>query len=209
MSDYRENIRRDRAADREQDRQDKAAALRLQAELRSAEDERRERATDRADERAEKARVRAEQAKKEKRRAKAERARSRAAKREKMLAPANVYSKATLALIAASVLASLPAQVMHFVGISWMLLPLPFALEGAAWVSAAVCGSSSSRPGGSSTCRSLEGSSWTRSPAGRESRTWPPRDLSSLSTCRCQPLTSIPSAKSGKRKPIIVLWSYF
>jgi hypothetical protein len=34
-------------------------------------------------------------------------------------------------------MASLPAQIMHFVGISWMLLPVPFALEGAAWVMAA------------------------------------------------------------------------
>jgi hypothetical protein len=83
----------------------------------------------------------AREAKKEKReeeaqrrRDKAARRQARAARREKTLTSGNVYRKGTLALVAASALASLPAQIMHFVTISVMLLPLPFALEGAAWV---------------------------------------------------------------------------
>jgi hypothetical protein len=71
------------------------------------------------------------------RRDKAARRQARAARREKTLTAGNVYRKGTLALVAASALASLPAQVMHFVAVSLILLPLPFALEGAAWVMAA------------------------------------------------------------------------
>jgi len=48
-----------------------------------------------------------------------------------------VYQRGTLALVAASVAASLPAQIMHFAALSLWLVTLPFALEGAAWVMAA------------------------------------------------------------------------
>ncbi|RAJ88853.1 MULTISPECIES: hypothetical protein [unclassified Streptomyces] len=61
----------------------------------------------------------------------------RAARRAASLTPGQVYRRGTLALVVASGLASLPAQVLHFVGISPMLLPLPLALEGTAWVVAA------------------------------------------------------------------------
>ena len=48
-----------------------------------------------------------------------------------------MYRTGTLALVIASALGSLPAQVLHFAGISLMLLPLPLAIEGAAWTMAA------------------------------------------------------------------------
>ena len=79
----------------------------------------------------------AREVKAQKRRDRAARRQARAARREKTLTPGNVYRRGTLALVAASALASLPAQVAHFVRVSLMLLPLPFALEGAAWVMAA------------------------------------------------------------------------
>ncbi|MFF3270389.1 hypothetical protein ACFYWU_05555 [Streptomyces chrestomyceticus] len=61
----------------------------------------------------------------------------RAGRRAAALTPEHVYRRGTLALVVASGLASLPAQVLHFVGVSPLLLPLPLALEGAAWVMAA------------------------------------------------------------------------
>ena len=73
----------------------------------------------------------------QRRRDRAQRRAARVARREKALTPGNVYRRGTLGLVAASALASLPAQVAHFVSVSLMLLPLPFALEGAAWVMAA------------------------------------------------------------------------
>lgn len=79
----------------------------------------------------------AREIKAQKRRDKAARRQARAARREKTLTPENVYKRGTLALVTASALASLPAQIAHFASISLMLLPLPFALEGAAWVMAA------------------------------------------------------------------------
>ncbi|MCF3171645.1 hypothetical protein IPZ64_32910 [Streptomyces violaceoruber] len=122
MSVYAEERRADRAADAEQRRIDAAAA-----ETRRVE---RERA---ADERA--ARL-AEQRRDDRARARQERAKRRAAWGA-ALTPGNVYRKGTLALVTASALGSLPAQVLHFVSISPMLLPLPLAIEGAAWVMAA------------------------------------------------------------------------
>jgi len=101
-----------------------------------AEERRKSKAFDaklRRDERHEEKKERREE-KAQQRRDKTARRQARAARREKTLTPSNVYRKGTLALVAASALASLPAQVMHFVAISAMLLPLPFALEGAAWV---------------------------------------------------------------------------
>jgi len=71
------------------------------------------------------------------RREKAQRKQQRAAKREKTLTPANIYRKGTLILVGLSAAASLPAQILHFVSISWMLFPIGPALEGAAWVMAA------------------------------------------------------------------------
>ncbi|WP_053638264.1 hypothetical protein [Streptomyces sp. NRRL F-4707] len=116
MSSWFEERRADKAADAQQRREDREFESKLRREeAREAKKERREEEAQR-------------------RRDKASRRQARAARREKTLTPGNVYRKGTLALVAASALASLPAQVMHFVTISVMLLPLPFALEGAAWV---------------------------------------------------------------------------
>jgi hypothetical protein len=71
------------------------------------------------------------------RREKAQRRQARAARREKTLTPGNVYRKGTLGLVTLSALASLPAQIIHFVTLHWMLFPIGPALEGAAWVMAA------------------------------------------------------------------------
>ncbi|MFI8302587.1 hypothetical protein ACIF80_03865 [Streptomyces sp. NPDC085927] len=117
--DYRAEARADRATQAEQRRLDAAAAERRREDRQRAEDERAARLT--AQQTADKARRRAE----------------RAAWRGQALTPQNVYRVGTLALVVASGLASLPAQVLHFVAISPMLLPLPLSLEGAAWVMAA------------------------------------------------------------------------
>lgn len=119
MSSWYEERRADRAADAEERRKGKAFDAKLRRD---------ERRKDREEER---------EAKAQRRRDKAARRQARVSRREKALTPGNVYRKGTLALVAASALASLPAQVMHFVSVSLMLLPLPFALEGAAWVMAA------------------------------------------------------------------------
>ncbi|AJP04771.1 hypothetical protein TU94_28320 [Streptomyces cyaneogriseus subsp. noncyanogenus] len=116
MSSWFEERRADKAADAEQRRRDEEHRSRLRRE--EAREEKKERREEKA----------------QRRRDKAARRQARAARREKTLTPGNVYRKGTLALVAASALASLPAQVDHFIAISWMLLPLPFALEGAAWV---------------------------------------------------------------------------
>lgn len=119
MSSWFEERRADKVADAEQRRKDKA----FEAELR-----RKERRADRDEERADKAQAR---------RDKALRKQARAAKREKNLTPGNVYRKGTLVLVTLSALAAIPAQVAYFAKKSLMLLPVPFALEGAAWVMAA------------------------------------------------------------------------
>lgn len=119
MSSWFEERRADKAEDAKQRRADRE----FEAKLRR--DERRK---DREEKRADET---------QRRRDRAQRRQVRVARREKALTPGNVYRKGTLALVAASALASLPAQVMHFVTVSVMLLPLPFALEGAAWVMAA------------------------------------------------------------------------
>ncbi|MFE3047516.1 hypothetical protein ACFXIY_10725 [Streptomyces albidoflavus] len=117
--DYRAEARADKAAVAEQRRQDAAAAEQRRAARQLADDERA-------------ARLSAQQAAD-----KARRKEDKAAWRREKLTPQNVYRTGTLGLVVASGLASLPAQVMHFVEISPMLLPLPLALEGAAWVMAA------------------------------------------------------------------------
>ncbi|MGV9352308.1 hypothetical protein [Streptomyces misionensis] len=119
MSSWFEERRADKAEDAKQQRLNEEHRAKLRR------DERRQ---DREEQRQEKA---------QRRRDRAQRRQARAARREKALTPGNVYRKGTLALVAASALASLPAQVMHFVKVSLMLLPLPFALEGSAWVMAA------------------------------------------------------------------------
>ncbi|MBQ1105321.1 hypothetical protein [Streptomyces sp. 404i] len=126
MSVYAEERRADRAADAEQRRVDQAAADARRVEREKAADERaarlnQQRRTERAQAREGRARARAK----------------RRAARGEALTAGNVYRKGTLALVTASALGSLPAQVLHFVGISPMLLPLPLAIEGAAWVMAA------------------------------------------------------------------------
>ncbi|MFD4547252.1 hypothetical protein [Streptomyces sp. NPDC058466] len=116
MSSWFEERRADKAADAVQRREDREFESKLRRD---------ERRKDRDEDRE----VKAQQ-----RRDRAQRRQARTARREKTLTPGNVYRKGTLALVLASAAASLPAQVMHFVGISLMLLPIPFALEGAAWV---------------------------------------------------------------------------
>ncbi|MFB8775065.1 hypothetical protein [Streptomyces broussonetiae] len=111
---------------REQRRLDAAAAEERRAE--------RERA---ADERAARLREQARIDRERDRQLRLERRAERAARRAGALTPEQVYRRGTLALVVASGLASLPAQVLHFVSISPMLLPLPLALEGTAWVVAA------------------------------------------------------------------------
>ncbi|MFB8353457.1 hypothetical protein [Streptomyces niveus] len=126
MSDYRAERRADQAADAEQRRIDAAAADERRLVRQRADDERA-------------ARLREQQAaeRAEARRARADARSARRAARGVALTAGNVYRKGTLALVTASALGSLPAQVLHFMHISPMLLPLPFAIEGAAWVMAA------------------------------------------------------------------------
>lgn len=119
MSSWREERRLDNAADAEERRKSKA----FDAQLRR--DERR------------KDREEAREVRLQKRRDRAARRQARAARREKTLTPGNVYRKGTLLLVGLSALASLPAQIIHFVSIYWMLFPIGPALEGAAWVMAA------------------------------------------------------------------------
>ena len=127
MSSWSEERRRNLAAEAAERRKNKDADAERRRKDQAADDKRRrdERRANRDEQRAEKA---------QRRRDRAARRQARAARREKTLTPGNVYRKGTLALVLASAAASLPAQVMHFVGISIMLLPIPFALEGAAWV---------------------------------------------------------------------------
>ncbi|MFE3647697.1 hypothetical protein ACFXO2_07610 [Streptomyces sp. NPDC059152] len=66
-----------------------------------------------------------------------QRRRERAERRREVLTPGEIYRRGTLAVVTASGLASLPAQILHFVSISPLLLPLPLAIEGLAWVMAA------------------------------------------------------------------------
>ncbi|MFF3300809.1 hypothetical protein [Streptomyces sp. NPDC002908] len=122
MGSFAEDRRADRAAEAEQRRIDQAAVETLRVERVRAADERAARL--REQQRAEKDAVRKVRA-------------ERRAEMGASLTAGNVYRKGTLALVAASALGSLPAQVLHFVGISPMLLPLPLAIEGAAWVMAA------------------------------------------------------------------------
>ncbi len=130
MSSWSEERRLNLAAEAaEQRKDDDARDERRRKEQQSADQRRRDlRRQDREERRVEKGR---------KRRDRAQRRQTRVARREKALTPGNIYRRGTLALVTASALASLPAQIFHFAGISRALLPIPFALEGAAWVMAA------------------------------------------------------------------------
>ena len=119
MSSWREERRRDNAAEAEERRNNKAFDAKLRRE------ERRELKKEQRDEKA------------QARRDRAARRQARAARREKTLTPGNVYRKGTLGLVTLSALASLPAQIIHFFTIHWMLFPIGPAVEGAAWVMAA------------------------------------------------------------------------
>jgi hypothetical protein len=119
VSSWFEERRADKVADAEQRRKDREFESKLRRE------ERREAKKERREEEA------------QRRRDKAARRQARAARREKTLTPGNVYRKGTLLLVTLSALASLPAQVIHFVQIYWMLFPIGPAVEGAAWVMAA------------------------------------------------------------------------
>lgn len=114
----------------EERRRDLAAADDRRLKNQEADDKRRreQRKLDREDKRAEKARKRLDRQR---------RRQARAARREKTFTPGNVYRKGTLLLVTLSATASLPAQVIHFMAISWMLFPIGPAVEGAAWVMAA------------------------------------------------------------------------
>lgn len=119
MSTWYEERRADKVAEAEQRRLDEKhrADLAREERRRNREEERELRA--------------------QRRREKAQRKALRAQRREKQLTPVNVYRKGTLLLVGASAAAALPAQIAYFVKKSLMLLPVPFALEGAAWVMAA------------------------------------------------------------------------
>lgn len=118
-SSWHEERRADRASDARIEQQKKEHAAKLDRE---------ERRRDREEARAEKAQAR---------RDRAARKQARAAKRQRDLTPSNVYSRGTLVLVAFSAAASLPAQIIHFVSLHWMLFPIGPALEGLAWVMAA------------------------------------------------------------------------
>ncbi|MFF4249487.1 hypothetical protein ACFYY2_34235 [Streptomyces sp. NPDC001822] len=159
MSNYREERRADAAAQAEQalkaaevraaqEREDRRLEVEAQLKAReikaaqqredaAAAEERRAVRQREADERAarlaKQARSDKQAAKKAKQAARAE----RKAARRQALTPGNVYRTGTLALVTASALGSMPAQIIHFADMSPMLLPLPFAIEGAAWVMAA------------------------------------------------------------------------
>ncbi|MCL6300498.1 hypothetical protein [Streptomyces kronopolitis] len=126
LSTYRQEQRADQAATAEQRRLDAAAAEERRAERRRAEDERAARLRDQA--RVDKAADRA---------GRKERRQERAERRRESLTPERVYRNGTLGLVVASGLASLPAQIMHFIGIHPVLLTVALGLEGAAWVMAA------------------------------------------------------------------------
>lgn len=119
MDSWHDERRRDRAATAEEQRRTKAFEAQLARE---------ERRKDREEERADKA---------QRRRDRAQKKAARAAKRQRELTPSNVYGKGTLALVGFSAAASLPAQIIHFVTLHWMLFPIGPAIEGLAWVMAA------------------------------------------------------------------------
>ncbi|WP_405409804.1 hypothetical protein [Streptomyces decoyicus] len=126
LSTYRQEQRADDAAKAEQHRLDASAAEERRAERRRTEDERAARLREqaRADREADRA---ARQARRQ----------ERANRRREAFTPERIYRTGTLGLVVASGLASLPAQIVHFVGIHPMLAPVPLGLEGAAWVMAA------------------------------------------------------------------------
>lgn len=124
--DHRAQARADRADAAEQRRLDGIA-----------EEERRAKRQRLADQRAAARREQARADSAADRQAAADRRAERSARRAAALTPARVYQRGTLTLVTVSALASLPAQVIHFVSIDPMLLPLPLSLEGAAWVMAA------------------------------------------------------------------------
>lgn len=118
-SDWYEQRRKDEDAKAARKRSDEAAAAEL---------ERTQTLKERADRRA---------AKLQDRKDRAQRRRERASKRQRDLAPGSVYRRGTLILIGLSVAASLPAQIIHFMSIHWMLFSIGPAIEGAAWILAA------------------------------------------------------------------------
>ncbi|MEU9415184.1 hypothetical protein [Streptomyces sp. NPDC048272] len=118
-SDWYEQRRKDEDAKAARDLAARAAAIELARE---------QKIKDRADRRATELQDRKDRA---------QRRRDRAAKRQRDFAPGTVYRRGTLGLVAFSITASLPAQIIHFVSIHWMLFPIGPALEGAAWILAA------------------------------------------------------------------------
>ncbi|MFI5985070.1 hypothetical protein ACIBEA_29915 [Streptomyces sp. NPDC051555] len=119
MSSWHEERRADKAAEARTARENKEHEAKLRRD---------ERRRDHEEARAEKAQARRDHA---------ARKAARAAKRQRDLTPANVYGKGTLILVAFSAAASLPAQIIHFVSLYWMLFPIGPAIEGLAWVMAA------------------------------------------------------------------------
>ncbi|MFD5455581.1 hypothetical protein [Streptomyces olivaceus] len=136
-TDYRAERRADDEARAERERVARASEAEQRRLDAAAAEERRAERTRQADERAARLREQQRSDREAESAAKAARRRERAARRAEALTPERIYRTGTLALVVASGLASLPAQVRHFGAISPALLPLPFALEGAAWVMAA------------------------------------------------------------------------
>ncbi|WNI34639.1 hypothetical protein OG596_39285 (plasmid) [Streptomyces sp. NBC_01102] len=159
MSNYREERRADAAAQAEQElkaaevraaqeREDRRLEVEAQLKAReikaaqqredaAAAEERKAVRQREADERAARLAKQSRTDKQAKKKAKQAARAERKAARRQALTPGNVYRTGTLALVTASALGSMPAQILHFAHMSPMLLPLPFAIEGAAWVMAA------------------------------------------------------------------------
>ncbi|MHB6909009.1 hypothetical protein [Streptomyces sp. DB-54] len=123
---YYEEQRADRAAKAEQKRLSAQHGEQLRADRQRAADERSARLRDQARGDRQADRLERQQRRQE-----------RAERRREVLTPGEIYRRGTLAVVTASGLASLPAQILHFVNISPLLLPLPLAIEGLAWVMAA------------------------------------------------------------------------
>lgn len=148
MSTWQENKRANKALEAEQAREDRRLEVEAQLKARevkaeqqradaAAAEERRAARQREADERAARLAKQARADRQADRKAKQAARAERKAARQQALTPGNVYRLGTLVLVTASALGSMPAQILHFAGMSPMLLPLPVAIEGAAWVMAA------------------------------------------------------------------------
>lgn len=122
MSTWSEERRRNLAADAEQRRIDTEHRSRLlrEEQAAAAQFEREQRNRDKEEKRRDKQRRQKER-------------QQRRTDRANAFTPDRLYGRGTFTIVAASAIASLPAQFMHFGHISPILLTIPIALEGAAW----------------------------------------------------------------------------